>query len=157
MRQCFERARLLAAPRVVRNDHRLQPPRNLALENESFRCNFLPHHSSHLSPQVRNPPAGAKSTDIQGEFMKRLLSSLMLTCVLTLSMAAFAQDQMKQDDMKKDDAKQDTMKNDQMKKDKKSKKAAKKDAMKKDDMKKDNMKDDNMKKDDMKKDEMKNN
>ena len=40
--------------------------------------------------------------------MKRILSTLTLTCVLAASLAAFAQDQMKQDDMKKDDAKQDT-------------------------------------------------
>jgi len=43
--------------------------------------------------------------------MKKIFSSLMLACVLTASLAAFAQDQMKQDDMKKDDS----MKNDQMK------------------------------------------
>jgi pentapeptide MXKDX repeat protein len=66
--------------------------------------------------------------------------SLLLACVLTASMAAFAQDQMKQDDMKNDHVKQDDMKSDQMKhetmkKDQKSKKVAKKDAMKKVEMK----------------------
>ena len=53
--------------------------------------------------------------------MKKLFSSLALACVLAVSMAGFAQDQMKQDDMKKDDAQHESMKNDQMKKDKKSK------------------------------------
>ena len=44
--------------------------------------------------------------------MKKILSSLTLTCILAASMAAFAQDQMQQQDtMKKDDS----MKNDQMK------------------------------------------
>jgi pentapeptide MXKDX repeat protein len=110
--------------------------------------NFLAACSSHVCLQV-SPAA-------KGEYMKKFLSSLTLSCALLMSLSAFAQDQMKQDDMKKDDAQHDTMKNDQMKKDKKSKKTAKKDQMKKDDMKQDNMKDD-MKKDNMKKDEMKNN
>jgi pentapeptide MXKDX repeat protein len=119
-------------------------------------CNFLSYRESHLCPHVRTA-AGANRITFQGDNMKKIFSSLMLACVLTASLAAFAQDQMKQDDMKKDDAKQDTMNKDQMKKDKKSKKAAKKDAMKKDSMKDDNMKKDDMKKDDMKKDEMQNN
>jgi pentapeptide MXKDX repeat protein len=116
-------------------------------------CNFLLSWPSYVCPQVR--PAG-ESNLIQGETMTKIFSSLMLTCVLTASMAAIAQDQMKADEMKKDDAQHDTMKNDQMKhddmkKDKKSKRAAKKDAMKKDDMKHDDMKkDDNMKHDEMK-------
>ena len=58
--------------------------------------------------------------------MQKFLSSLMLACTLTASVAAFTQDQMSQDSMKKDDSKQDTMKNDQMKKETKSKKTAKK-------------------------------
>src|ERR1700722_11232951 len=123
------------------------------------KCNFFLPGSSHFCPQVE--PGGANRTTLKEKRMKKIFGNLMLACVLTASMAAFAQDQMKQDTMKPDDAKQDTMKqdtmkNDQMKKDKKSKKA-KKDAMKKDDMKKDSMKDDNMKKDDMKHDEMKSN
>ena len=48
--------------------------------------------------------------------MKKLFSSLALACVLAVSMAGFAQDQMKQDDMKKDDMKKDdSMKKDEMK------------------------------------------
>jgi pentapeptide MXKDX repeat protein len=66
--------------------------------------------------------------------------SLLLACVLTASMAAFAQDQMKHDDTKNDQMKHETMKKDQ-----KSKKAAEKDAMKKDNTKNDNMKKDEMK------------
>jgi pentapeptide MXKDX repeat protein len=92
---------------------------------------------------------------ISGETMKKILGTLMLTCVLATSMAVFAQsgDQMKQDAPKQDSMKQDSMKNDQMKKEKKPKKAAKKDQMKKDDT----MKHDDMKKDETKKDEMKQN
>jgi pentapeptide MXKDX repeat protein len=92
---------------------------------------------------------------ISGETMKKILGTLMLTCVLATSMAVFAQsgDQMKQDAPKQDSMKQDSMKNDQMKKEKKPKKTAKKDQMKKDDT----MKHDDMKKDETKKDEMKQN
>jgi pentapeptide MXKDX repeat protein len=97
---------------------------------------------------------------ISGETMKKILGTLMLTCVLATSMAVFAQsgDQMKQDAPKQDSMKQDSMKNDQMKKEKKPKQATKKDQMKKDQMKKDDtMKHDDMKKDETKKDEMKQN
>jgi pentapeptide MXKDX repeat protein len=87
---------------------------------------------------------------ISGETMKKILGTLMLTCVLATSMAVFAQSG---DQMKQDAPKQDSMKNDQMKKEKKPKKAAKKDQMKKDDT----MKHDDMKKDETKKDEMKQN
>ena len=37
--------------------------------------------------------------------MKKLFGNLLLMCVLSSAMAAFAQDQMKKDDMKKDDMK----------------------------------------------------
>jgi len=43
--------------------------------------------------------------------MNKIFSRLLLACALTVSLSAFAQDQMKQDDSKKDD----TMKNYQMK------------------------------------------
>lgn len=120
-----------------------------------FPCNFRPTGSSHLCLQVRTClPRKSKLTQV--DTMKKILSTLSLTCVLAASMAAFAQDQMKQDDSKKGTSQQNSMQNDQMKKDtKKSKKAAKKDAMKKDNMKQNNMKDDNMKKDDTKNDTMK--
>jgi pentapeptide MXKDX repeat protein len=112
---------------------------------------------AHLisDPQVK--PADIDKEFFLGENMKKTFGSWMLMCVLTASMAAFAQDQMKQDDIKKNDAQHDTMKNDQMKNDKKAKKASKKDHMGKDSMKQDNMKHDDMKKDDAKKDDMKQN
>jgi pentapeptide MXKDX repeat protein len=129
------------------------PDQQLLIQEHKV-CNFFAPRSSHLCPQVK--PAGTTQIPIpRRDFMKKLFSSLTLACVLAVSMAAFAQDQMKQDDMKKDDAMQhDTMKKDQKKP--KTKKA-KKDQMKKDSMNQDNMKHDDMKKDDMKKDDMKNN
>jgi pentapeptide MXKDX repeat protein len=92
--------------------------------------------------------AGANSAITQGEFMKKMMRSLMATCFLAVSLSALAQsgDAMKQDSMKQDDSmkqgdsmKKDGMKKDDMKKDKKSKKKAKKDdSTKKDDSMKQN-------------------
>jgi pentapeptide MXKDX repeat protein len=109
--------------------------------------------TSHIRLQVK--PAGRSNSNThQEKIMKKIFGSFALACILTASMAAFAQDTMKQDSSQDSMKKDDSMKNDSMKKDdsKKSKKMKKKDAMKKDDsMKKDDMKkDDSMKHDDMK-------
>src|SRR2546426_6730530 len=115
---------------------------------------FLISHESHQRPSL-----AFRVNITPGGCMKKLITKFMAMCLLSVSLAAFAQsgdtkqdemkqDDMKQDQMKHDDMKKDDMKKDEMKKDKKSKKSKK---AKKDEMKHDEMKHDDMSKDDTKK------
>jgi pentapeptide MXKDX repeat protein len=121
-------------------------------------CNFRTAGTSHISLQVKPAGLSTQKPYLKEKMMKKIFGSFALACILTASMAAFAQssgDSMKQDSTSQDSMKKDdSMKNDSIKKDdtKKTKKTKKKDAMKKDDsMKKDDMKkDDSMKNDPMK-------